>query len=154
EGCKAIARHSRPSSLARMHSRMGAFRYYERERGQIVQKNPQKHSKPPCPHRVLCVDEVYVGQEGRPLEAIVSAALCGDTDTFAPLVRRFQDMAVAYALSILGNYHDAEDVAQAAFLDAYRTLNQLENPTAFGAWLRKIVFKHCDRLRRRKKVRT
>jgi RNA polymerase sigma factor (sigma-70 family) len=65
-------------------------------------------------------------------------------------VRRYQDIAVAYATSLLGDYHLGEDAAQEALADAYRLLPSLREPAAFAAWLRTIVFKHCDRLRRRK----
>ena len=43
----------------------------------------------------------------------------GDVDGFAVLVERFQDMAVGYSYSILGDFHLAEDAAQEAFLEAY-----------------------------------
>jgi len=61
---------------------------------------------------------------------------------------------VGYAYSILGDFHLAEDAAQEAFLEAYRDLPKLRNPDAFPSWFRKIVFKHCDRLTRRKRVET
>lgn len=60
-------------------------------------------------------------------------------------------MAVAYATSILGDYHLAEDAAQEAFVDAHRKLASLRDPEAFPTWFRTIVFKHCDRLTRRKR---
>jgi RNA polymerase sigma factor (sigma-70 family) len=74
----------------------------------------------------------------------------GDTERFADLVTGFQDMAVGYAYSILGDFHLAEDAAQEAFLDAYRHIGDLREPLAFPGWLRRIVFKHCDRRTRRK----
>src|SRR5262249_8146118 len=38
-----------------------------------------------------------------------------------------------------------------AFVEAYRALPSLREPAAFAAWFRTIVFKHCDRLTRRKR---
>ena len=75
-------------------------------------------------------------------------------DAFRGIVREFQDMAVGYAFSVLGNFEYAEDAAQEAFLQAYRDLHSLREPQAFPAWLRRLVFKHCDRRMRRKRVRT
>jgi RNA polymerase sigma factor (sigma-70 family) len=85
------------------------------------------------------------------LAAQVGASRLREPEAFAELVRRFQDMAVGYALSILGDLHLAEDASQEAFLEAYRRLDQLREPKAFGSWLRRIVFKRCDRILRRKR---
>ena len=78
----------------------------------------------------------------------VKRAQAGELGAFHGLVVRFQDMAVGYAFSLLGDYHLAEDAAQEAFLDAFRKLPTLRHPEAFVSWLRTVVFKHCDRLRR------
>src|SRR5262245_53721776 len=84
--------------------------------------------------------------------AIVRTAQQGDQSAFAELVRAYQNIAVAYATSILGDYHLAEDAAQEAFVEAYRKLPNLREPAAFASWFRLIVFKHCDRLTRRKRL--
>ncbi len=73
----------------------------------------------------------------------------GNDDAFARLVVAFQDMAVGYGYSILGDFQLAEDAAQEAFLDAWRHIGSLREPVAFPGWLRRIVFKHCDRRTRR-----
>jgi len=92
---------------------------------------------------------VYL-QKKETITALVRAAQQGDEFAFTELVRAFQDIAVAYATSILGDYHLAEDAAQEAFVEAYRELPNLREPAAFAAWFRLIAFKHCDRLTRRK----
>ena len=74
----------------------------------------------------------------------------GDVDGFAVLVERFQDMAVGYSYSILGDFHLAEDAAQEAFLEAYPNLYKVYGPEVFPSWFKRIVFKHCDRILRRK----
>ena len=79
------------------------------------------------------------------------AAQTGDDLAFSELVRAYQDIAVAYATSILRDYHLAEDAAQEAFVEAYRELASLREPAAFAAWFRAIIFKHCDRMTRRKR---
>src|SRR5215470_4181880 len=93
---------------------------------------------------------VYL-QKKETITALVRAAQQGDEFAFTELVRAFQDIAVAYATSILGDYHLAEDAAQEAFVEAYRELPNLREPAAFSGWFRTIIFKHCDRLIRRKK---
>ena len=67
------------------------------------------------------------------LEAIFARAQQGDVAAYGQVVRRFQDMAVGYAGAVLGDFHLAEDAAQEAFVEA------------FAPWLRRIVFKQCDR---------
>ncbi|GEM_PF-1751209 len=83
---------------------------------------------------------------------LVKQAQNGDDAAYGELVRRFQDMAYGYAYTILNDFHLAEDAAQEAFIEAYRCLSGLEHPQAFPAWLKRIVFKHCDRLMRGKRV--
>ena len=73
---------------------------------------------------------------------------------FSRLVRHFQHMAVGYAYSILGDFHLAEDAAQEAFVQAYLDLPKLREPRAFSSWLRRMVFKYCDRQYRGKRLWT
>ena len=88
------------------------------------------------------------------LPTVVTRAQSGDDTAFAELVRRFQDMAYAFAYARLHDFQLAEDAAQEAFVEAYRCLPNLIVPEAFPAWLKRIVLKHCDRLTRRKRVTT
>jgi RNA polymerase sigma factor (sigma-70 family) len=72
-----------------------------------------------------------------------------DNAEFAELVRRYQDMAYGYALSIVRDPHAAQDVAQESFLRAWLKLGQLDAPEAFPGWLRGIVRRTAlDELRR------
>jgi len=88
------------------------------------------------------------------LDVIVARAREGEAEAFTVLVRRFQDMAVGYGYSILHDFQLAEDAAQEAFFEAYRTLSKLREPAAFAGWFRRIVFKQCDRITRRRLVAT
>ena len=82
---------------------------------------------------------------------LVVLAQHGDLEAFTSLVRAYQDVAVGYAYAWLGDLSLAEDAAQEAFFEAYRTLAALREPAAFAAWLRRIVRKHCDRETRRRR---
>ncbi len=88
------------------------------------------------------------------LSTLVTRARTGDVGAFGEVVSRFQDMAVGYGYSLLGDFHLAQDAAQEAFLEAYRDLPNLREPAAFPGWFRKIAFKHCDRITRRRRVAT
>lgn len=78
-------------------------------------------------------------------EALVARAQRGDADAFCALVAAHQDMAIAYAAAILGDFHLGQDAAQDAFIEAYQRLPLLRNPGVFRHWLKLLVRKHCDR---------
>lgn len=88
------------------------------------------------------------------LKVLVDQARGGDLDAFGVIVGRFQDMALAYAYSLIDDFYLAEDAAQEAFVQAYYDLGALREPDAFPGWFRKIVFKHCDRIKRRRQFHT
>ncbi len=84
------------------------------------------------------------------LGALVRRARKGDGRAYEELVRRFQDMAVGYAYALLGDWQEAEDTAQDAFISAYCTLIQLRNVDAFPGWFRRIVYSQAQRRLRAK----
>lgn len=88
----------------------------------------------------------------RELESLVAEVRAGQLGAYTEIVRRFQDMAVGYAHALLGDFHLAEDAAQEAFLQAYLDLAKLDQAAAFPGWFRRIVFKSCDRIRRKKSL--
>lgn len=95
-----------------------------------------------------------VGTKVQELSKLISSAQSGDMEAYDQIVHRFQHMAVAYGYSVLGDFHWAEDAAQEAFVEAFRCLPSLQEPLAFPGWLRRIVFKQCDRLTRKKQIGT
>ena len=88
------------------------------------------------------------------LRTLLTLATAGDAEAYDRIVSRFRDMAYSYAYSIIRDFHLAEDVTQEAFVQAFYDLPTLREPLAFPGWLRRIVFKQCDRLTRRKHVTT
>ncbi|HJQ25317.1 MAG TPA: sigma-70 family RNA polymerase sigma factor [Blastocatellia bacterium] len=96
------------------------------------------------------MDKNRLTTDSTSVAALVARSRAGDADAFALLVRRFQDMAVGYGYALLHDFQLAEDAAQEAFFEAYRSLDQLREPAAFAGWFRRIVFKQCDRIIRRK----
>lgn len=90
------------------------------------------------------------------LSEVVLVAQCGEgnarLEAFGELVRRFQDMAVGYAYSILGDEAMAQDAAQEAFIQLYLHLNSVQEPAAIAGWFKKVVFSCCQRMIRRKRV--
>jgi RNA polymerase sigma factor (sigma-70 family) len=86
------------------------------------------------------------------LATLIQQVQQGNTDAYEPIVRRFQDMAVAYGYARLGDVQLAEDAAQEAFLTAYIALPSLHEPAAFPGWFRRIVIKHIDRIQRKRRA--
>ena len=63
----------------------------------------------------------------------------GDTAAFGEIIRRYQSLVYATALQILRDTALAEDVAQEAFIAAFRSLGNLRTDGSFPPWLRKIT---------------
>ena len=70
---------------------------------------------------------------------LIAQTLAGHDPAFDELVRRYHRQALAVAYRLLHNAEDAADVAQDAFLRAYRGLASLKDRQRFGAWLMRIV---------------
>ena len=94
------------------------------------------------------------------LEYLIGQATATDNDiaqqheAFGEIVRRFQDMAYGCAYAVLGDFQLAEDVAQEAFIEAYRDLPKLQKPKAFAGWFKQIVIRQCYRMTRKKSLPT
>lgn len=73
------------------------------------------------------------------LHELVTAALEGDRTAQGELVERYQGMVMSIALKRLGNYAEAQELSQEVFVKAIDRLHQLEEPAAFGGWLRAIT---------------
>jgi RNA polymerase sigma-70 factor (ECF subfamily) len=70
---------------------------------------------------------------------LVDAILGGDTAAFRLLVERESADVIAVCRRILGNPTEAEDVAQEAFLQAYRSLATYRADGSFAAWIARIA---------------
>ena len=81
---------------------------------------------------------------------IISAVLQGDTDRYAALVDQYQDQAIRLAFSLLGNYEDARDASQEAFVNAYRALGRFRGGAKFSTWLHRIVINECKDVYKRR----
>jgi RNA polymerase sigma-70 factor (ECF subfamily) len=80
----------------------------------------------------------------------VERILAGESEAFESLVRKYNRMAGAIAIGILGDFHEAEDITQEAFLKAFRVLHTLRDPGKFRAWFAGLVrTKALDALRQR-----
>ncbi len=87
--------------------------------------------------------------------AIIAKVLAGDADAFEPLVTANQSFVYNIALKMLTNPEDAFDVAQEAFIKAYRSLKDFKGDSSFSSWLYRITANMClDFMRKNKKRRS
>ena len=75
---------------------------------------------------------------------LIYRAQTGDEGAFADLMRAYYAYVYAIVGEIVDNVHDAEEVVQDAFLNAYQGLGQLEDATKFKSWLAEIT-RNCAR---------
>jgi RNA polymerase sigma-70 factor (ECF subfamily) len=84
------------------------------------------------------------------------AASCrsGDKSAYAGLVKAYCWRVFAICLAMLGNSHDAEDVAQQALVKGWSEIRQLRDSECFGVWIVRIARNLCvDLIRRRSRER-
>jgi RNA polymerase sigma-70 factor (ECF subfamily) len=80
-----------------------------------------------------------------PDEVLVVAAIVGDLDAFNRLVVRYRAAVIRVAAGIVGREH-AEDIAQDAWLLAFKALPSIEEPRKFAAWLSAITRNRARRV--------
>jgi len=71
--------------------------------------------------------------------ALVDAILGGDRDAFRSIVEREGPGLVRACHRVLGDLHEAEDVAQEALVTGYRALPSWRGDGPLGAWLARIA---------------
>jgi RNA polymerase sigma-70 factor, ECF subfamily len=75
--------------------------------------------------------------------AVVARVLAGNRQEFGTLVTRYQDKIVAYVRYMGFGDADAQDIAQDAFVRAYRHLRRCGEPEKFAGWLFRITANLC-----------
>ena len=76
---------------------------------------------------------------------LIHRILSGDEEAFSALVRKYQKSVHALAWWKVGDFHIAEEIAQDAFLQAYKNLATLRDPKQFAGWLYVIANNLCKR---------
>lgn len=82
---------------------------------------------------------------------LIRSILLGDDSAFSDLVNKYQKSVHALAWRKVEDFQVAEEIAQDAFLQAYKKLATLKNPNQFAGWLYVITRNLCLDWHRRKK---
>lgn len=81
----------------------------------------------------------------------IKEVLKGDQNAFAEIVELFQDKLYRICYRMLGNQHEAEDIAQEAFVRAFINIHTFDTNRKFSTWLYRIGTNLCiDRIRKKK----
>ena len=85
---------------------------------------------------------------------LVERAKSGDTGAYDALVSQYLKRVLSIAWGIVRNAHDAEDLAQEAFVKAHQSLDRFRAEEPFGPWVYRIVTNlSLDVLKHRKRVK-
>lgn len=95
--------------------------------------------------------ETAAQRRARDAELLLAAAKGGDAGAFAAVVRRFRPRIYALALHLSGSASDADDIAQDAFVQAYRQLDRFEGRSQFFTWLYRITVNRALDAQRRQR---
>ena len=88
------------------------------------------------------------------MDLIIAKVKEGDKNAFAVLINEHKAMAFTLALKLMQNREDAEEVAQDAFVKAYKNINRFEGKSKFSTWLYTIVYNSALTQLRKKKIST
>lgn len=82
----------------------------------------------------------------------IDKIIAGDLNAFSILVDRYKDLVYTLTLRMLKNREEAEEVAQDAFIKAYKSLNRFKGDSKFSTWIYKISYNtSLDRIKKNKK---
>ena len=91
---------------------------------------------------------------GNPEVLLVARARAGDRNAFAELVQRRQYWVRNLMRRFCADWTLADDLAQQVFLQAWRTIQQLQRPSRFGPWLKRLaVNEWLQHVRRKDPIR-
>ncbi|WP_010252495.1 RNA polymerase sigma factor [Acetivibrio cellulolyticus] len=83
---------------------------------------------------------------------LVEKSKSGDVEAFEQLIESCQKKVFNIAYRMIGNYDDANELAQEVFIKAFRSIKKFKGDSLFSTWIYKVTANVClDEIRRRKK---
>jgi RNA polymerase sigma factor (sigma-70 family) len=77
--------------------------------------------------------------------SIINECLGGKPQAFGMLVDKYKAGIYAYVCAEVRNFHDAQDITQEVFIQAYRDLRSLRKWESFTFWLYRIAYTRCKK---------
>ena len=87
-------------------------------------------------------------------DTLIRRAQSGDEGAFVELIRVYYPFVYAIVIGIVNNPHDAEEVVQDTFLNAYRGLGQYQEMDRFKNWLGEIARNRARSWLRKQRIDT
>jgi RNA polymerase sigma-70 factor (ECF subfamily) len=85
-------------------------------------------------------------------EEIVERILKGETSLYEMLMRKYNLRLFRISMSMINDEMEAEDIMQAAYINAYTQLRNFQNRSSFGTWLTRILINE-SLLHKKKKLK-
>tara|TARA_B100001250_G_scaffold203879_1_gene174868 strand:- start:60 stop:644 length:585 start_codon:yes stop_codon:yes gene_type:complete len=82
---------------------------------------------------------------------LVKKSQLGDKSAFEELVRRHQELVFSLAYKLTGNRELANDVAQEAFIRAWKAIQKFRGDSTFSTWIYRITVNTAWTLRKKAK---
>lgn len=103
---------------------------------------PERESRQPSRRSTV------IGPDGDARDAdLVDRVLGGDPSAFRPLVERYQSVLFNLALRTVGDFDEAQDITQSAFVKAYRNLARFDRRHRFFSWIYRITLNEALNVR-------
>ncbi len=83
---------------------------------------------------------------------LVQACQRGEREAFSGLVERYQRDVYRLCYRYVNNHHDANDMAQEAFLKAFKALPSFRGDSSFSTWLYRIAVNTCLNFRQSRRA--
>src|SRR5690606_9568288 len=84
---------------------------------------------------------------------IIERVLKGEISLYELIVRRFNAYLYKIGRSYNYNHEDTQDLMQDTYIDAFKSLSQLENRSSFKTWIIRIMMNNCYRKREKSSFR-
>jgi len=74
---------------------------------------------------------------------LINRFLEGDEEAFGRLVVKYQNKIHNLCFRVVGDQHEAEDMAQEVFMTAHKALKDFRGDSLFSTWIYRVAVNHC-----------